>query len=275
MKILSTFGEVDKGEDLHIRTVKCTLTSNRDIPIRAEDTQGGFYFKDIPPGESFNLELDLNFNDLDPDCIVINWICNSTKTRGALFYDSNYHLFKGDIIGTRIRESLSFTPQFVDKKGRILTTGSKSTLWLEGRQSYFPTHSAKTKAPFSHSFVHLEVDITSGQDSLFSKDTVQAIYNINSLFCDPTNGSPLEGFPKFFSLYEVWRQLIEVVLNNDDITTFQHDSESDERTVLAIVSNLLIEIFPNNSYSEIKQLRSREYPRFCSQIQSYFFERCK
>jgi hypothetical protein len=275
MKILSTYGDVDQGEDLYIKTVKCILPTKPDSAIQATDTQGGFYFKDIPPGESFNLELDLNLNDLDPHYIIINWFCNATKTRGALFYDSDDNLFKGDINGTRIRESLSLSPQFVDEQGRILSSGSRCTLWLEGRQSYFPTHSAATKAPFSHSFVHLEIDITSGRDSLFSKETVQAVYNINSRFCDPETGSPYEGTPKFFSLYEVWRQLIEVVLNNDDITNFQFDEVSDERTVVSIVCSVLQEIFPNSSYIGIKQLRSREYPRFCSQIQSYFFERCK
>lgn len=275
MKILSTYGVVDDTESISITSVKCILKSRPQNKLSAEDTRGGFLFSEIPPGESFVLELNVHLGQQNPQKIVVNWFCSATKTRGAFFYSPLENFFSGELDGRRIRESLILTPQLLDDEGRIVSTGEKSTLWLEGRQSYFPTVSYPEKEPFKHSFVHLDIDISSGKETIFSKDTVQAVYNINSNFCDSQTGSPYDGTPKYFSLYEVWRQLIEVVLNSEDIDDLHSDEKTDETKVVTVVKNILSAIFPKRSYMEVKKLRSDDYPTFCRHIQSYFFERCR
>jgi len=274
MKVLSTFGEVDNDDNLLIRAIRCVVSSKPYTTIHAEDTTGGFYFKDIPPGESFSLEIELDIRNANPEKIVVNWFCNATKTRGALFYNDEKGFFYGEIIGTKVRRSLFLTPQILDDLGRIQTTGPRSVLWLEGRHAYFPTIGLPMSSPMAHSFVHLEYDITAEPDAIFSKDTVQAVYNSNSRFCDSETGSPYGGTPAYFSLYEVWRQFIEVILNNEDVKDFDFGNESDDIRIIVIVSRVIAEIFPGRAYWDIKKLRQREYPKFCSQIQSYFFERC-
>ena len=274
MKVLSTFGEVDNDDNLLIRVIRCVVSSRPNTVILAEDTTGGFYFKDIPPGESFSLEMDLDIRNADPEKIAVNWFCNATKTRGAFFYNHENKSFQGEIIGTRVRRSLYLTPQILDDLGRVQTTGTRSVLWLEGRHAYFPTIGLPVNQPMAHAFVYLEYDTTAEPDAIFSKDTVQAVYNSNSRFCDSETGSPYGGTPAYFSLYEVWRQFIEVILNNEDITDFDSGDEYGDIRIITVVSNVIKEIFPGRSYSEIKKLRQRDYPKFCSQVQSYFFERC-
>jgi hypothetical protein len=274
MKLLSTYGAQDDTESICISGVNCMFKTSPHNKIQAEDTKGGFFLKEIPPGESFSIELYVQTGQHKPENTVVNWICNATKTRGALFFNPVDNVFSGEIDGKFIRESLSLTPQVLDTEGRIVTSGLKATLWLEGRQSFFPMASIEEKQPFAHAFVHLDVDITSGKRTIFSKDTVQAVYNRNSYFCDRDSGSPYDGPAKYFSLYEVWRQLIEVVLNSEDVDGFYFDTDSEETTVVAAVSRVLYEIFPKRSYAEIKKLRTDDYPLFCRYLQSYFFERC-
>lgn len=274
MKILSTFGDVDVDNSIMIRGVSCSTKSRPHTEIYAEDTPGGFYFKDIPPGESFRLEAVLDIGDENPERIVVNWFCNATKTRGALFNVSE-RTFQGEIPEKRVRGSLQLTPQILDDQGRILSSGIRSVIWLEGRHAYFPTISIPMKSPMAHTFVYLEYDTTAEPDAIFSKDTVQAVYNSASKFCDNVTGFPYGGTLSQFSLYEVWRQFIEVILNNEDITNFDFGVDSDDSRIIVIVSRVVAEIFPASNFSEIKNLRQRDYPKFCSQVQSYFFERCK
>lgn len=275
MKILSTFGEVESEEQFIVRSIACIKEYGDNKKIKALEADGGFYINELLPGNSFFIEIVIETRNSSSEDIVVNWFCSATKIRGALFYDKDINAYKGKIDGILVRESLFFVPQLLDESGHIISCGKRTVLWLEGNDAYFPITSRSQKAPYEHSFVFLEYDRTSGPNAILSKDCIQAVYNSRSFFCDKETGTPYWKIPAYFSLYEVWRQFIEVILNNEDIMDFDFGEEAGDNRILAVASRVLREIFPGSSYQDIKKLRQVEYPKFCSLVQSYFFHKCE
>lgn len=277
MKILSTYTDFEQAIRFNLVEIKCKSRSERQVYIETFENNGEFYVTDLVPGESFIVEISLDLDSLDSSGsknLVINWICDATKVRGALHPIKESNTCVGEIDGSKVRESLQFTPQIVDKLGRVIHNGKKTKLWLEGRHAFFPMRTSVLQSHMS-CFVFLEYDRITGPNAILSKECLQAVFNAESIFCDREQGGPTEGLATYFSLYEVWRQFIEIILNDDSVEGFDFGQDNDDTRLVVIVSRILREIFPGKEYDEVKNLRLSKYPEFCMYIQDYFFQRCK
>lgn len=278
MKILSTFGEVENTGKIIVNSVKCYKNDGGKSEISTYENNGDYFTKSLLPGDSFLVEISVDLQNIitkENQTIIVNWICDATKVRGALFPGNDSNTFKGNVDGDKVRESILFTPLLLDAEGRIIKSGEKVKMWLEGKNAFFPVRSVEQSGSREYNFVYLEYDRLAGANAILSKECVQAVFNVKSIFCDEKKGGPLDGAPQYFSLYEVWRQFIEVIMYDETVQDFDFGENKLDTRLIVIVSRVLRDIFPDRSYEELKSYRAQKYPDFCSSIQNYFFQRCR
>ncbi len=266
LSILSNYSDIEQALDTPILEVESV--EGGDVSING--AKHSYSVSGWLPGKDLRVKMRLRTNK-ENGYLFINWYCPATHLRGWL-YSENEKEASGIIEGDKVRNRVIFSPVLIDRQGRTLAQAPKVTLQLEGREAYFPAFASDFDGPEKRAFCRLVLDPSLDPDSLFSRESLHTEFNRASRFCDFDSGMPADEAARFFAGYEIWRQLIETMLNNvDEFGELRNHLPGDEDRISTAVSSVLKRVFPGKSLEEIRRFRREEYPGFCARLQNLFF----
>lgn len=266
LKILSNYSDEEQNLDAPLLEAISADGTNLDY-VRSGNS---YTISGWLPGKNLDVRLKLSGNPGN-GLLFINWYCPATHLRGWLF-SKNSVSASGTILGNRVRNRIELSPALIDRQGRTLAQSPKVTLRLDGREAYFPTFSVNFDQPDTRAFCRLVLDPSVDLDSLFSRESLHSEFNRGSRFCDSDTGMPADETARFFARYEIWRQLIETMLNKEEeFTELKYHVSGEDDRISTAVSGVLRRVFPSMTLDEIRRYRKDEYTGFCSRVQHIFF----
>lgn len=275
MESVSTFKTDIEASNIHAESIQLFM----DSEFNQVYDWDGEVVKNWMPGNDIYVKVQFSEKFEDEIKPAINWYCSGTHFRGALLdmeHDdvSGKSEITGKIDGELIREKINLKVLMVNEEGFVHTIESKRKIILEGRQSFFPIGIAPFNKEMKNAFVRLDMTIDTDPKELFSIANCRAVFNEDSELFNSENGEPVPVMgTKYFALYEVWRQLIEIALSNENFDEFlEPDSSEDDIRIGVIWSHIIQKIFPGKSLEQIRIMRKQQYWRFCSIIQSEFLK---
>lgn len=274
MIVVSSFGEQINELDFHVKSFELYTDPGLNIEYDFNDN----IIKNWSPGHDIYVHLELSGSLNDSSTVVLNWYCPETHFRGGIHAvnednNHNYIELEGRVDGNSIRKVIKFQAQVLNGKGFITSTFYSQSIILEGNRSYFPIGICDFEAKYRDALCAVNMSSDTDPDELFTQTVCRALINnngglYNSMENNVTSYLPSERFLQ----YEIWRQKLEIALNNENFKSFI-DAESDDDFRIGVVwSHMLIRIFPKSSLTEIKLLRKNSYPDFCKTLQAYFFK---
>lgn len=265
-KILSTFDSEHKVENLYIEGIQISSDSKHQNLYEVESD----VIRDWAPGNTLFFEIKLNRRTLNLKP-VINWYCSQTHLRGLIDnYDNHQKKLTGMVRGDWVRGKIELKLQLLDDDGYVIDQPDRRIIVLEGNLSYFPITITEMGGEVENTMCYLDISPNSDPEELFSISTCRAVINSEGSLFNKKSSDLMDHMPvKGFYLYEIWRQMIEICLNNEAFEDFMFlDNNNDEIKLGHVWTNILQKAFKGRTLNEIRKLRENNYGEFSSLIQS-------